>query len=390
MRVALFSECYLPWTNGVVTSVVTLRETLRERGHTVYLFTPGKPQASDDSHVIRLPELPFPPHPYHYARPFPKLPIDFSSLGIEVIHSQHPFTVGRLGAKLAKQNGLPLVYTIHAQYGDLAKYARAPMVRKPGTRVFKQVLRRYCSMVDTVIAPSHYTADHLRGLGVQRPIEIIPSGTLPLKADSGARERIRRELGIKDETRVLLYVGRICPVKRLDVLLRAVSALKKKGISDFVLVLVGEGPAKEKLEHLTDQLHIRDKVHFVGVCPHNEIGNWYAAADIFTLSSPSETQGMVLVEAMMAGLPCVAIDIGGPREVVIQDQTGYRVPLDALQFSNAIEKLLTSPELLHTFSQNARVHSQEFSAEKMAQSVLRVYERAQAAEHIFSNLISLS
>src|SRR5579871_4018006 len=97
MRIAIFSECYRPVTNGVVTSVVTLRDTLRARGHTVYIFAPGVADPDDDADVFRLPELPFPRHSYHFARPFPRLNIDFSHLEVDIIHCQHPFTVGRLG-----------------------------------------------------------------------------------------------------------------------------------------------------------------------------------------------------------------------------------------------------------------------------------------------------
>src|SRR4051812_11751489 len=98
MRIAIFSECYTPVANGVVTSIQTLRETLRDWGHTVYVFAPGAPQSDDDADIFRLPELPFPHHPYHFARPFPRLKMDFPSLDIQVVHCQHPFTVGRLGA----------------------------------------------------------------------------------------------------------------------------------------------------------------------------------------------------------------------------------------------------------------------------------------------------
>ncbi len=114
MRIALFSECFTPVANGVVTSVATLRSTLIAQGHRVYLFAPGSPQPEDDADIYRLPELPFPRHPYHLARPFPRPHVDLSSLEADIVHC-HPFTVGRLGSEMARKNNLPRIATaIHS------------------------------------------------------------------------------------------------------------------------------------------------------------------------------------------------------------------------------------------------------------------------------------
>src|SRR5579863_9470611 len=129
MRIALFSECYSPVANGVVTSVATLRSALLAQGHRVFLFAPGMRQQDDDDDIFRLPELPFPQHPYHFARPFPRPHVDFGSLKADLIHCQHPFTVGRLGAEMARKHNLPLVYTAHSLYDNMAANAKSPIVR---------------------------------------------------------------------------------------------------------------------------------------------------------------------------------------------------------------------------------------------------------------------
>src|ERR1041385_169162 len=153
MRIALFSECYLPVTNGVVTSVVTLRETLRAWGHTVYVIAPGTPQPDDDVDVFRLPELPFPRHPYHFARPFPRLNVDFQRLEAQIIHCQHPFTVGSLGARIAQKYRLPMVYTAPSLYDTMMKSAKSPLVRTMGQQSMLGMIRRFCAKADTVIVP---------------------------------------------------------------------------------------------------------------------------------------------------------------------------------------------------------------------------------------------
>ncbi len=113
---------------------------------------------------------------------------------------------------------------------------------------------------------------------------------------------------------------------------------------------------------------------FLGAQPHATIGDWYAAADIFALSSPAETQGLVLVEAMAAGLPCVATDYGGPREVVQQGETGLRVSFDPHAFARALELLLCDPEMGRCLGENGRRRARAYSPEAMASGVLSVYE----------------
>ena len=380
MRIAIFSECYTPVTNGVVTSIVTLRETMRSWGHRVYVFAPGAPQPDDDADVFRLPELPFPRHPYHFARPFPRLNVNFAALNIQIVHCQHPFTVGRLGAETARKNGVPMVYTAHSLYDSMAAIAKSPLVRSMGPKAMRGVMRRFCAKADYVIAPSRYTRDALRADKVQARCLVVPSGVLPPKILPGARAETRARLGIDDDTPLLLYVGRLGPEKRIDILLRSVAALRPTDLppdaANFKLALVGDGQCRAELEELARSLGLQDRVKFVGGVPHNRVGQWYAAGDIFTMPSPAETQGLVLVEAMSAGLPCITVDQGGPRELVLQGETGLRIPLDTGAFSHALDCLLRSPEMRHAFGERGRQHAHAFTPEAMTRRVMAVYIRA--------------
>src|SRR5579871_1490025 len=254
MRIALFSECYLPVTNGVVTSLLTLRETLRSWGHTVYVFAPGAPQPDDDADLFRLPELPFPRHPYHFARPFPRMSVDFETLGVQVVHCQHPFTVGRLGADTARRYGLPMVYTAHSLYATMAAYARSPILRTMGPKAARGVVRRFCARADCVIAPSHATREALIADGVRARFAVIPSGVRGPTIRPGARESVRERLGITPETPLLLCVGRLGPEKHLEMLLQSAAMLRNRPLpaplSEFRLALVGDGQCRADLESL--------------------------------------------------------------------------------------------------------------------------------------------
>jgi 1,2-diacylglycerol 3-alpha-glucosyltransferase len=378
MRAAIFSECYTPVANGVVTSIVTLRDMLRTWGHTVYVFAPGTPQP-DDVDVFRLPELPFPRHPFHLARPFPRLPVDFDSLNIDVIHCQHPFTIGRLGAETARRHGLPLVYTAHSLYDEMAASSKSRFVRKVGQPAARGFVRRFCARADAVIVPSRHTRDALIADGVHATFDVVPTGVPCLRASPNGRARVRQQLDLSEDAPLLLYLGRLGPEKRVDMLLRMVVALRDRDLpaplNRFRLAIVGDGQCRNVLEDLAAELNVQERVVFTGTQSHADIADWYAAADVFTLASPAETQGLVLIEAMQMNVPCVAVDQGGPVEIIADGQTGRLVEFDAHALADAVEELLRDSALRQRFAAQARKTAQIYTPEAMAQGVLEVYER---------------
>ena len=377
MRIAVFSECYVPVTNGVVTSVVTLRDTLRAWGHRVFVFAPGTHQP-DEEDVFRLPDLPFPRYPFQPARPFPRMPVDFASLHVDVIHCQHPFTIGRLGAETARKHGLPMVYTAHSLYDLMASNSKLRVVRTVGQPYARGVVRRFCARSQAVIVPTQHTRQSLLADGVKARFITVPTGVPPIIPSPNGRARIRQCLGMSEETPLLLYLGRVAPEKRLDLLLNVCVALRHRDLpsplNDFRLAIVGDGQIRADVEALADDLGLRGRVHFTGRLPHEEIADWYAAADVFTLASPYETQGLALVEAMQACLPCVAVNRGGPTEVVQNGRTGRLVPFEVEAFTDAVEELLRNPDLRHAWGEAGQIAGKAYTPEAMAQGVLEVYE----------------
>ncbi len=377
MRIAVFTECYTPVTNGVVTSVVTLRDTLRAWGHRVYVFAPGTPQPGEED-VFRLPDLPFPRYPFQPARPFPRLPAEFASLDIDVVHCQHPFTVGRLGAETARKHGLPMVYTAHSLYDLMASNSKLRVVRAVGQPYARGVVRRFCARAQAVIVPTQHTRQSLIADGVNARFVTVPTGVPPIYPTPGGRVRIRQCLGMGEDTPMLLYLGRVAPEKRLDLLLRVCVALRERNLppplNDFRLAIVGDGQIRADVEQQAEEMGLRQQVVFTGRLPHEEIADWYAASDVFILASPHETQGLALVEAMQAGLPCVAVNRGGPTEVVQNGRTGRLVPFEVEAFADAVEELMRNPELRQTWGQAGQVAGRAYTPEAMARGVLGVYE----------------
>jgi glycosyltransferase involved in cell wall biosynthesis len=170
---------------------------------------------------------------------------------------------------------------------------------------------------------------------------------------------------------VFLYVGRLAKEKRIDLLFRAVARLRHG--HDFRLCLAGSGPHATGLRRLARRLGISDRVVFCGSVPHEEIGDYYAAADLFAFPSPTDTMGLVLVEAMSAGLPCVAVGEYGPGEVVIDGETGFVVPFDERPFADALARLLRDPSLRHRMGQAARQRARHFDPESAGDAMLNTY-----------------
>lgn len=380
MRIAIFSECYTPVPNGVVTSIVNLRETLRSWGHTVYVFAPGSRQPEDDEHIFRLPELPFPRHPYHFARPFPRVKTNFPALKVDVIHCQHPFVVGNLGAELSEKHNIPMVYTAHSRYDMMVATAKSQMVRTMVPKAMQGIVRRFCGRADYVITPSKNTRDALREEGIRARYVVIPSGVRPPAPRPNARVDIRSQLGIPPEKPVLLYLGRLGPEKRVDLILESVAMMKHIGLPeplrDFHVILAGDGQCRHDLEVQTAELGIQNRVTFTGMIPPAEVGNWYSASDIFVFPSALETQGMVLLEAMTMGLPCITVNEGGASEMVVEGETGFCIPQTCHAFAKSMNRLLIDPALRQKFGEAGRVRAERFTPEAMAERVLDVYNRA--------------
>jgi glycosyltransferase involved in cell wall biosynthesis len=185
---------------------------------------------------------------------------------------------------------------------------------------------------------------------------------------------------VKADTPLLLYVGRVAPEKRIELLLYAVQKLKKRSLPapacDFRVAIVGDGQSRQDLEELSVALGVQDRVLFLGSQPHENIGDWYAIGDIFTLTSPVETQGLVILEAMAAGLPCVTVDGGGACEMVAPDETGIVVHFDPQEYADALEQLLKDPTRSLLMGERGKERARLYSPEAMATGVLEVYEAA--------------
>ncbi len=310
LRVGLFTECYRPIQNGIVASIDALARSLRACGHAAIVVTPEMPTYRDVAGgVVRVPSLPLPTRTA-YRLTVPYLPRSIGALSI--VHAHSPFVTGWLGVQAAHRARVPLVFTYHTQLEAYAHYV--PFEGRATRNAATLLTRFFANGADAVIVPTRAMEARLRTMGVRARIEVVPSGIDGALFAAGRRRRdVRASFGVDDERKLVLSVGRLGREKNLELALRAFAHLSDP---EARLVVVGDGAHRAVLERLAARLQIAARTTFAGELARAALPDVYASADAFLFTSSSDTQGLVLVEALAAGVPVVAVDTPQTRDVL--------------------------------------------------------------------------
>ncbi len=335
-RVGLFTECYRPIQNGVVASVDALMLALRNRAHEAVIVTPRMPGHCDDGfEVVRLPSWPL-PLPTAYRLTLPRLPHALGTLSI--VHAHSPFVTGFLAAWYARRRRVPLVFTYHTQLEAYAHYV--PFEARTTRGAATLLTRAYANLADAVVVPTRAMERRLRALGVETRVAVVPSGIDVATFGGGHRnEALRARFGVAPHAKMLLVVGRLGREKNIELTLAAFARVRDPAVR---LVIVGDGPHRPALEVEAERLGIAARTTFAREFARTALPDAYASADVFAFASRSETQGLVLVEALAAGTPVVALDTPQTREVL--GGAGRLVPDDPGAFARAIDDVLAFPD----------------------------------------------
>lgn len=374
MRVAIFTESYEPIVNGVSVSVATLRDGLRARGHEVFVFAPKFPGYDDGGATFRFPSI--------VSRVAPDYPVplpwsmenwhDFRKVNPDIVHTHSPFFLGLAGMRWGRRIGVPVVSTNHTLYVEYLHYL--PFIPPTMTKaVLLGHMKHYYTRCDAVVTPSRVVEQVLRSYGIKNNIEVIGSGIAAgrSKADRGARSRY----GISEDAFVLLYVGRIAREKNLGLMLRAFQIVKQR-YPHCRLMIAGSGPYEEDCMALAGNLGVADSVIFTGLLPRDELDKAYGLADLFVFPSMTETQGLVACEALVAGLPCVAVRAAANPEVMEDGVDSILTQNSVAEFSGAICSLIDDPELRDRLASGARRNAERFSVETMTEHFEKFYQAA--------------
>lgn len=369
MRIGFFTEVYHPIVNGVVTSLDGLGAGLRALGHEVYCFAPRVPGCEEsDGPVYRMPSLPLPvPTAYRLTVPVVSRHKRHAVINrLNILHAHSPFVTGWMAVRYARRLRIPLVYTYHTRLEEYAHYV--PFDSNTTRRAASTLTRNFANLADAVIVPTPAMHERLLQLGVTANVQIIPSGIdLRMFASGRRNEDLRRRLGVHQGERMLLFVSRLAREKNVDVLVRAIAQTRVPSR----LIIAGEGPEREALEHLAAEQGIPDRVRFLGAVEREELPDLYASADAFVFASVTETQGLVLVEALAAGTPVIAADAPQVREVL--GGAGRLVPSSPAAFAAAMAQVPATPDPLE--AARARSAAARFGIEEQAGKVAAVYER---------------
>ncbi len=384
MNIGIFSECYLPTLNGVVVSIETFREELEKRGHKIYVFTPKTKgfKDKDPDHVFRFPSFTWPGeenYPIALPTAAAKVIKKAKELKLDIIHSQHLFTMGRLGMRVAHELNIPMVYTYHTLIAEYTHYV--PIFNLAAKQILKNISRDFCNDCDQVITPSPSMARILKTYGVTKPIEAIPTGIHIEEMEHHFPDKvIRAKWDIPENRKILLYLSRIAKEKNIDFLFKAfkkilANRLKKHRLADVHLLMVGGGPELNFYEDLAKKMGINDYVSFTDMMQKKNANKFYGAADLFVFPSITETQGIVVTEAMAAGIPVVAVNKMGPSDLVRNGHDGYLTDLNINDFAGKIESLLDNPEKRKEMGKNAKESAKEFSSLSCAIKLEKLYEK---------------
>ena len=380
MKVLITTDLYTTATNGVVTSVKNLSRELMEAGHEVRILTLSDTVHSPkEGNIYYIHSLPLKIYP-DVRMPLPRsahsqeLLREIIAWKPDIIHSQCEFFSFHYARRIAKRTGAPLVHTYHTQYEQYVSYVMPG--RWAGDFLVKTFSRVRLKKVDIIIAPTAKMKQVLEDYGVKNNIEIVPSG-ISLQQHQGRmtgdeREQMRQVLGIPQEHKVVLNLGRLGTEKNLDEVVR-LFALQLRRHPDLTLLIVGDGPAREKLSQQARELGISDHVIFTGMVEPDQVQKYYQLGDVFVSASTSETQGLTYIEAAANGLPLLCRQDDCLADVLQEGQNGYEYT-SAEEFLRAIDEMVHDPTWRAAAAKRSEEIAASFDKKAFGEAIENMYE----------------
>ena len=375
MNVVIFTNTYKPHVGGVANSVERLVSAARGRGHRVCIVTPTFPDMPDEENeVIRVPAIQnFNATDFSVSLPVPmQLRERLRAFDADLIHTQHPFLLGDTALRWAESQRLPLLFTYHTMYEQYTHYV--PADSQALKRFVVELCNGYANLCDHVIAPSESIKRILQDRGITTPITPIPTGVDCEQYRGGDGYRFRQRFDIPEEAFLLGHVGRLAPEKNLIFLTEAAAQTLTNHHQSW-FVVAGDGPEKEQMQQVLERSGVMDRTVFAGVQTGEDLVDLYTAMDVFVFASKTETQGMVLTEAMAAGVPVLALDANGVRDIISHQEDGFLVteehPESFVKTIEHMRKMDTSRR--NDLSRNALRKAEAFSTERCLNKMLQVY-----------------
>lgn len=377
MNICMFTNTYLPHVGGVARSVSTFAEDLRTMGHHVLVVAPTfdeQPDSEDERHVLRVAAIQnFNGSDFSVSIPVPGLlEKRISSFRPEIIHSHHPFLLGDAALRTAQRFDLPILFTHHTLYEQYTHYV--PFDSDAMKRFVIHLATEYANLCNGIIAPSTSIAKLLMTRGVKRPVTVLPTGIDLDFFRQGNGAAFKQRYNVPGEYKIIGHTGRLAREKNLPYLAAAVCRFLKQR-QKILFVIAGSGDAEAEIRDIFAQANLSDRLVMPGILRGNELADCYKAMDIFVFASKSETQGLVLVEAMAAGVPVIALRASGVSDVVRERKNGriLRANCSEKTFARALAEAFRGREI-GTWRPAASQTARRFSRSRCAEKLLDLYQ----------------
>ncbi len=379
MRILMVSDVYFPRINGVSTSIKTFRRELAELGHDITLIAPEYPEDhADDGKLIRIPSrfLFIDPEDRMMRRqPIRAQLSHLAAQDFDILHVQTPFVAHYVGLELSRALNIPRVVTYHTHFEEYLYHYLPYLPRSLMRFAARWFNRQQCNDMDAIIVPSTAMLDILRQYGINKPIEIIATGLEDHFFKQGNGQRFRQKHGIADDRPALVHIGRLAHEKNIDFLLHMLVEVRKH-VPDILLIIAGEGPALPHLQKLVAELNLQQNVKFVGYLDREtELLDCYRAGQAFVFASRTETQGLVLLEAMAQGTPVVSTSILGTRDILDNASGALVADEQTHDFSQKVLSILNNQETQQQLGCDAKDYAATWSSRAFAQKKQVFYEK---------------
>lgn len=404
MRIAFFTDTYTSQVNGVASSIDNIRQSLEALGHSVTVFAPALPKkrpggsrkrfqnvlyvdSEHEKNVFRFPSTSF---IYGWVYPDMRMPLlpmqmkfwkKLNSLDFDIIHSHDFLNMGIFAELFARYRKIPHVHTYHTIYAEYVHHFPGHKIL-PARQVVEGYSSFFCNACDAIVAPSQKIAEMLKHYHVRIPMEVIPNGVDTTRFQNVQKGFLRTFLKLPSSVRILLYVGRLAKEKNVDFLVDAVAQVLRDH-PDTVFVLVGTGPQESAIRKHVAKAGIASRTYFAGVFSYQQIPAIFADGDVFVFTSLSENNPMVILEALVSGLPIVTVKDSAYDGFVVDGVNGFQTARSVSSYAKAVSRLLASPDLLARFAQAARDAGNAYDARYTAEKLVTLYKRtiASCARH---------
>lgn len=390
MNIVMFTNTYTPHVGGVARSVQAFTKRYRAEGHQVLIVAPEfADMPENEQQVLRIPAI----QRFNHSDFSVVLPVSgllskvLDEFQPDLVHAHHPYLLGMTALRVARFRNLPLVFTHHTLYEKYTHYLRGD------SRLMRQfaieLATQYANLASAVFAPSDSLRQLMTMRGVESPIHVVPTGVNAEHYKHGNGQRFRALHGIADDSFVIGHVGRLAAEKNLQFLSGSVAECitRSPDSPEVHFLVLGTGPEESTIRRMFADVGISKRLQIHGVLPPNQLADAYHAMNVFAFASTSETQGMVLTEAMASGVPVVALDGPGVREVVCDQVNGRLLQrADVNVFAKALTWVRQRDrEQYQSLVNAALTTASDFSEQHCASMALQHYQQLVSEKTQHSN-----